>query len=70
MNATELFNTILTLIGAMVLLAVIALGIVTGALKDAFERGIEEMKSDWPILLGLIIISFLPFAVSLICGWV
>lgn len=70
MNDTELFDTILTLIGAMVLGAVIALGLVTGALKDACERGVEEMKSDWPILLGLTIIAFLPFAVSLICGWV
>ena len=73
MNATELFNTIFNtisvIIAAMVLGAVIAFGLVTGAFKDACERGIEEMKSEWPILLGLTIIAFLPLTVSFICGW-
>lgn len=69
MNATELFDTIIFVISAIVLGAIIVLGLVTGAFKDAGERGIEEMKSDWPILLGLTIIAFLPLTVSLICGW-
>lgn len=69
MNATELFDTIGAIIGAMVLGAVIEFGLLTGALKDACERGLEEMKSEWPILLGIIIIAFLPVTVSLICGW-
>lgn len=72
MNAKELFDTIYTVITAICAIglgAIIALSIVTGALKDAFVRGVEEMKSDWPILLGITIIAFLPFTVSLICGW-
>ena len=68
MNATELFDTIIFMISSIVFGAIVALGIVTGAFKDACERGIEEFKSDWPILLGLTIIPFLPFAVSWICG--
>lgn len=42
---------------------------LSGALKDATEEGIREMKESWPILLGLLIIAFLPFTIALIFGW-
>lgn len=67
--AAELLATILLSLAAMVMVAIFVLGIVSGAFKDVCEQGAEELKSSWPILLVLTIIAFLPFTVSLICGW-
>ena len=37
--------------------------------EDKAREGNQEMKEEWPFLLVIAIIAFLPLSVSLIFGW-
>lgn len=36
--------------------------------KDMCNEGIQDTKQGWPILLGILVIGFLPLTISLIFG--